>query len=130
MADMSELAANTLILVNLRALQGRFEDIDPKPADSAPLKDSAPPPTDSAPPPKDSAPLKDSAPKSADDKSQQMLPQVMGYELAPRDAKMDREIKDILKQVHSETDAAMAVDERARAVDSPIGSAALDRFDR
>jgi hypothetical protein len=41
-------------------------------------------------------------PKALD---QQVLPQVMSYELAPRTSKMDRQIKKILEQVYAEADA-------------------------
>ncbi|KAJ1466542.1 hypothetical protein T484DRAFT_1756555 [Baffinella frigidus] len=39
------------------------------------------------------------------------LPAVMSWALAPRTAKMDREIKAILARVHAETDAAIAAEE-------------------
>ncbi|KAJ1466145.1 hypothetical protein T484DRAFT_3634450 [Baffinella frigidus] len=53
----------------------------------------------------------------------QVLPAVMEWGLAPRDAKMDRDIAAILKKVHAETAAAIATD---AAPDSPAKTVKAD----
>jgi cell pole-organizing protein PopZ len=57
------------------------------------------------------APAEDLVESMEEPEAEQDLPEVMGWELPPMDAKMEREIAATLAQVHAETAAAIAAED-------------------